>query len=131
MKNNSKKSRFIFFITIIIITSLIFSFLPIQKKFISTFPIIKRNNLLRLNEEDEPNNEEEEEFDDESFISEVNKICGKASKNLKNYFQTYDESYKDLSGISMKDIDIYPSHIEALLDIIEKDGKLKDNSLNI
>ena len=132
MKNNSKKSRFIFFITIIIITSLIFSFLLIQNKFLSTFPIIKRNfieyeNLLRLNEEDEPNNEEEEEFDDESFISEVNKICGKASKNLKNYFQTYDESYKDLSGISMKDIDIYPSHIEALLDIIEKDGKLKDN----
>ena len=136
MKDNSKKSRFIFFIILVIISSLIISFLLIQNKFISIFPKIKRNiakyqNLLRLNEEDDPNNEEEEEeeFDDESFISEVNKICGKASKNLKKYFETYDEAYKDISGISMKQIDIYPAHIEALLDIIEKDGKLKDNFL--
>ena len=62
--------------------------------------LIKYQNLIRVNEENEPNTDEEEgeeeeeekELDDKSFNSNVNKICGKATKNLKNYFQTYDKS---------------------------------------
>ena len=138
MGNDPKKSRFNFFLIIILTTSLIISFLFIQNKFSSSLPIIKRNfikyqHLLRINEEDnEPNNdgdeeEEEEQLDDESFLSDVNKICGKASNNLKDYFQNYDEALMDLSSTSIKEIEIYPENIEALLDIIEKDGKLKDN----
>ena len=142
MKINSGKRNNIFSIKIILISaiSFIFSFLIIQYMINPAFQknknnLIKYQNLIRVNEENESNTdeeegeeeEEEEELDDKSFNSNVNKICGKATKNLKNYFQTYDKSQMDLSSFSLKTIEIYPDYVEALLDIIEKDGKLKDN----
>ena len=139
MKNNSKKWKINIFILIILISSLIFSFILCVNKFSPVFSIIKRNfiktnNLVRINEENEENpsdeteeEEEEEEFNDESFNSDVEKICKKASKGLRNYYQTYDESSMDISSMSLKNIEIYPDYVEALLDIIEKDGTLKDN----
>ena len=116
--------------TILLISSLIFSFiLLIQNKSIYSFTKIKRDLIgykthLRLNDESD---DEDDEFDEESFNSDVNKICKKASDDINKYFQTYDESLIDLSSTSLKEIDIYPDYVEALLDIMEGDGKLKDN----
>ena len=116
--------------TVLLISSLIFSFiLLIQNKSIYSFTKIKRDLIgykthLRLNDESD---DEDDEFDEESFNSDVNKICKKASDDINKYFQTYDESLIDLSSTSLKEIDIYPDYVEALLDIMEGDGKLKDN----
>ena len=127
MKNNFKKIKICYFLKILLISSIILlSILLIQKRFIYSFTKIKENfigytNYLRLNDESD------DEFDDESFNSDVNKICEKASEDINKYFKTYDESLIDLSSTSLEEIDIYPDYVEALLDIMEKDGKLKDN----
>jgi len=141
MKNKTKKCKFNFSLIILLLFSLIILLSLIHYKFISFFPIIKNKfnkyqNLLRIIEENPPENGEEvegtdeleeEENDDESFNSDVNDICKKASKDIQNYFNNYDELALDLSSVSLMELDIYPDYIQALLDILSGDGKLTDN----
>ena len=140
MKNTSIKSIEKNAILKIIISSLFIAFIlsqnyyffsKINNKFIS-----KYQNFLRISEETDPDNEPENEEEgeeepdeiiDESFNSNVNKICSKASKEIKNYFSNYNKDEMDTSSQSLINMEIYPDYIEALLDIIEGDGKLKDN----
>ena len=143
MRKNSKKCIFIYSITIILI-SLLFTLFLLKKNRINLILSSKKNsieypNLIRKIEEDisysdlSDNStifiieEDDDEIDDESFNSDVNKICSKASDDIQDYFKTYDESKMDLSKTYLKEIDIYPEYIEALIDVMEGDGKLKDN----
>ncbi len=143
MRKKSKKCIFIYSITIILIL-LLFTLFLLTKNRINSFLSSKKNsieypNLIRNIEEDisysdlSDNStifiieEDDDEIDDESFSSDVNKICSKASDDIQDYFKTYDESKMDLSKTYLKEIDIYPEYIEALIDVMEGDGKLKDN----
>ena len=143
MRKNFKKCIFIYSITIILI-SLLFTLFLLTKNRINSILSSKKNsieypNLIRNIEEDisysdlSDNStifiieEDDDEINDESFNSDVNKICSKASDDIQDYFKTYDESKMDLSKTYLKEIDIYPEYIEALIDVMEGDGKLKDN----
>ena len=130
MKNNSKKCKLKYLFIILLITSLLVLFLIIQNKISSIQSIINTNfikykNIIRNIEEND--DEDEDEYDYSSFNSEVKDKCDKASDDIQDYFKTYDESLMEINSLSLKEIEIYPEYVEALLDILEKDGKLMDN----
>ena len=136
MKNKSYKCILKYSSIIILISLLSFLFLILQNKTSSFLSIINKNynkyqNPIRIIEGDDENEENEEDDEDEydysSFNSEVNEKCGKASDDIQKYFKTYDEALIDLNSVSLQEIEIYPDYVEALLDILEKDGKLMDN----
>lgn len=132
MKNKSNKCRLENLFIIILITSLILLFLLIQIKASSIQSIIKANlfkykNAKRIIEENDDEEANDDEYDFSSFDSQVNEKCGKASDDIQKYFKTYDESLMDINSVSLKEIEIYPDYVEALLDILEGDGKLIDN----
>jgi len=130
MKNNSKKCKLKYLFIILLISSLLVLFLIIQNKISSIQSIINTNfikykNIIRNIEEND--DDDEDEYDYSSFNSEVKDKCDKASDDIQDYFKKYDESLMEINSLSLKEIEIYPEYVEALLDILEKDGKLMDN----
>ena len=109
---------------IIVISTIIIWFFSLKQ-----FSFFKSKNLnykmkinpIRINEVSE------EEDDDSSFKSEVNKVCKKSSSKLQKYFQTYDNSLMETSSMSYEQIEYYPEYIQSLINIIEKEGDIKDN----
>ena len=73
------------------------------------------------------NEESENTIDNSTFDLYLKKVCKKASSDLQKYYETYDTSLMDISGMSFDNYDYYPEYIEALLNIIEKKGTIKDN----
>ena len=74
-------------------------------------------------------NEESEGDEDNSFESNVQKICKKASSNLQKYYETYDTSIIDTSSMSFEEIEYYPDYIKSIFNLIEGKGEIQENLL--
>ena len=121
-----KKKKFkIYKIYILSISTFILFYLSIRK--FSFFKLNDNNYKKKINSK--RINQVSDDGGDSKFISDVNKICKKASSDLQKYFRTYDSSLVDISSMSFEQIEYYPEYIEALIDIIEQDGNIKDNFL--
>ena len=129
--NDIKKFTKLYIIASIFILFLII-FNPIINKKISLFEIKKNINNYIINKiytflvNKKIRNIEEK---DTSFESNVKKVCEKASKSLREYYETYDTSIMDVSSMSFEEIEYYPDYIQSLFNIIEGKDEMKDNIL--
>ena len=121
------KKSFIYNLLLLSLISLIIIKIIIHTKLFNDN--IRSNFHNSIKEGIRKNEESENNLDNSIFDLNLKIICKKASSQLQKYYETYDASLMDVSGMSFDEIEYYPEYIESLFNIIEKKGNIQSNLL--
>ena len=125
IQKNKKKIYFFVIIILILIISL-----TISAEILINSIIIQKNISTHFTKEKKSKRIIEESDNKNTFESNVEKICKKASSKLQKYYETYDNSIMDVSSKHLEVIEYYPDYIKAIFNMIENKGDIQENLLN-